>query len=120
MRPNTVVVIPGLSASINQNSLAIPVDFVMAVSAIAVITGTSSGTLNVQASNDIAPAVDEDGLPTPENWVNIGTTGTVAIDGADGYLIPKLDLCYKWIRVQFLADNNEAGSIEVMIHTYGP
>lgn len=119
MRQNNSVNINAASAAANANGSVIDANQVFALSAQAVVTGTSTGTLNIQASNDIAPAVDSNGNPAPTNWSNIATVGTVSISGAGVYLIPKFDVCYRWIRAQFVAGNNAAGTISVNINKLG-
>jgi hypothetical protein len=59
------------------------------------------------------------GNPAPVNWSNIATDGTVAIAGAGIYLIPKFEVCYNYIRCQFVADNAASGTINVNVQTYG-
>lgn len=120
MRPNTVATIVALSAAVDQAGSAIPADFVVAVSAQAVVTGTSTGNLNIQVSNDIGPPVNATtGLPVPTNWSTVATIGTIAIAGAGVYLIPKFDTSYKWIRASFVHTNAASGTISVNLHTFG-
>lgn len=111
MRPNTSANIASASAAVDQAGIIIPADFVYKVSAQAVVTGTSTGTLNIQASNDLAVI--------PTIWSNIATVGTVAIAGAGTYLIPQFDVSYRFLRASFVHTNAAAGTINVNIHTTG-
>jgi len=119
MKPNTNVNINAASAAVNQNGAVLPGQYVYSISAQAVVTGTSTGTLNIQASNDSGVVNDSSGNPNPTNWSNIATVGTVSISGAGVYLIPKFDVCYRWIRAQFVAGNAASGTISVNIQTIG-
>lgn len=119
MRPNTSINIKSSDASKDQNGIVIDASSLFAMSAQAVVAGTSTGTLNIQASNDIAPALDSNGNPAPTNWSNIATVGVVAIAGAGIYFIPKFDIAYQWVRSVFVHDNGDAGTISVNIKTSG-
>jgi hypothetical protein len=116
MLPNTTTNIKTADASVNQSGAVLLGYRVAALSAQAVVTGTSTGTLNIQVSNDI---ISTGGPPTPTNWSDIATVGTVSIAGAGIYLIPQIDICYNFIRASYTADNGEAGTINVNIQTYG-
>lgn len=118
MRPNTSTNFSG-SAAADISGNVIDASNLIQMSAQAVVTGTSTGNLNIQFSNDIAPAVDANGVPAPTNWSNIATVGTVAIAGAGIYSIPKLDICYRWVRTQFVHTNAAAGTISVNTNTLG-
>jgi hypothetical protein len=118
MRPNCKNNLSA-SAAADAIGIVIPAQFVLYVSAQAVVTGTSTGTLNIEASNDVAPPVDSSGNPNPTNWSIITTLGTVSIAGAGIYLIPKFDVCYQYIRAHFLAGNDAAGTISVNLNTIG-
>lgn len=119
MRPNCSVNMAALDASIDEVGIVIPASQVIAASVQAVVTGTSTGTLNLQFSNDIAPPVDSFGKPAPTHWSNIATIGTVAIAGAGVYSMPKLDVAYQYIRTSFTHTNAASGTITVNISTLG-
>ena len=119
MKPSCLLNISAASAAVDQNGAVIDANQLFAVSAQAVVTGTSTGTLNIQASNDISPAVDSSGKPNPSHWSNIATVGTVAIAGSGVYLIPKFDIAYRWIRCQFVHANAQAGTISVNVNVLG-
>jgi hypothetical protein len=110
MRPNTIQTFAALDASVSHLSEIITTEFVIAVSVINVSTGTSTGTVNIRVSNDET---------NPVNWVVIPTTGTVPVTAASITLIPKLDLCYRWMQIQYVASNGSPGTITSNIQTYG-
>lgn len=110
MRQGTFLNIVAADASKDEVGAAVAAAQLFALSAQAVVTGTSSGTLNIQASNDIS---------APTNWSNIATIGTVTISGAGVFLIPKLDICYNWIRASFVHNNAASGTISVNLQVLG-
>lgn len=78
-------------------------DMMLTISLQAVTTGTLAGTLIIEASNDITsnPTAPGGGSTPPTNFNQIAT---VAIAGSPAnFLIPKLDVCYAWLRVTFTA-----------------
>lgn len=109
MRPNHQTNIPTADASADQAGAAIDTSQVFQMSAQAVVTGTSTGTLKLQFSND---------GPTVTNWSDIAGA-TVAIAGAGTYAIPKADICYGWTRCFFAHTNAAAGTITVNTKSNG-
>lgn len=101
-----------VDASANQNGPWIEASHKMNLSAFAVMTGASTGTLNIQASNDPNPPVDSSGNPNPQNFINIPTQ-TVTIGAAGAFLIPSFSVSYKWIRASYVKNNGSAGTITV-------
>jgi hypothetical protein len=120
MRNNTVCVMNALDASVDHTS-AIVIDArqVVAMSAQAVMTGAATGTLNIQASNDVNPAVGSNGAPAPTNWSTIATVGTIALAAGTVTLLPKFDVAYQWIRANYVKNNGSAGTVTVNINTKG-
>ena len=95
-------------------SAAIPALNLFNCSAQITSTGAGAGTLKLQASNDIAGM---DGNPGPPvNFSDI-PSASVAESGAGAFLIPKLDLCYQWIRVVYT--NTGTGTISVVVKALG-
>lgn len=119
MRSNSGVNIIAADASKDGTGIVIDASNVQYLSALCVSTGSSTGTVNIQASNDIAPAVDASGLPNPSHWVNIATVGTVTITAASTTLIPVFQVGYKWIRSSYVHNNGSAGTITVTLNTQG-
>lgn len=106
---NEIAVASQTAASIN--STPIPALNLIMMSAQIVTTGSSSGTLKLQASNDDPVTAD---LPT--NWSDI-PGASVAIGGAGAALIPKIDCCYQWVRVVYT--NAGTGTIAVRFKALG-
>ncbi len=112
MRPVNITALSAANVANDQASAAIVTDFVVSVSAQAVITGsTPHGTFKLQGSNDVAfsPA-------TPTNWNDIGTPISVTTTGI--YLIPSLDICYAFVRAVWLKSSG-TGAISVQVKTVG-
>lgn len=121
MRPNTKTNIATISAAIDQLGLTIDAQFIMTLSAQAIVTGSSTGTLNIQASNDPLDglAVNSKGQPIPVTWTNIATVGTVTLSAAGNFLIPKFDVAYRWLRCSYVHNNGAAGTVTVNVTTQG-
>lgn len=110
-------VLNNISIGASANSAAIDASFMLNVSLIAQVTGSSPvGVLSIQGSNDIPPSsqAPNSGF-TPTNWnnfvtANVGATGT--------FVIPKTDTCYRWIRVRY-ARTSGSGNITAEIKTNG-
>lgn len=108
MRQSLFNNIPSSSAAVDQNGAAISSRQEFYISAQAVVTGTSTGTLKLQFSNDIVNPVL--GPPTITNWSDI-PSATVAVAGAGVYAIPKTEICYEYVRAVFVHTNAAAGTI---------
>jgi hypothetical protein len=119
MRPSASLNINLADASVNQSGSGVSAAQVFYASAQATVTGASTGTLYIQASNDIAPPVNSSGVAVPTNWTNIGTTAQVTISGSGTFLIPKFDVCYQFIRSSYVKNNGSAGAVSVIIKTLG-
>lgn len=112
MRVNLTQNIAAADASKDEYGSVISCAQMAQCSAQAVVTGTSTGTLYLQVSNDPYVA----GV-TPANWSNLATS--IAVSGAGVYLIPKTDLCYSAMRAYFAHTNAAAGTITVSIADFG-
>lgn len=111
MRQLDANVIP-LQAAATKSSAAITAENLFSVSAQIIATGSAAGTLKIQASND-NPA---NGPSAVVNWSDI-TGATVAVSGAGAFLIPKIDICYEYIR--FVYTNSGTGTISVNAKALG-
>jgi hypothetical protein len=97
-------------------SNAIEAGFMLNASLIATVTGTSPvATLALEVSND--KALDGDLGPfTPTNWSAIAT---VSVTANGVYMIPKTDVCYQWLRVNYIYGSGTATTITANIKTNG-
>jgi hypothetical protein len=118
MRQSCKKNIDAADASADAAGTVVDARQLFAASLVAVSTGTSTGTLVIQASNDINPPLSSGGVPVPVNWVNI-TSQTVSITAACTVMLPKLDLCYSYIRCYFTKNNAAAGTITVYLNLQG-
>lgn len=109
-----------LSAAADQTGITIDASQVLAASAQVVVTGTSTGNLKFQFSNDISSqcTTDAKGKLQPSNWTDIASQ-TVAVAGAGAVAIPKFDCCYQFLRTVFVHTNAAAGTITVEVNTKG-
>lgn len=79
-------------------SAIVPSENLFAVSVMAVVAGTAPvGTLSIDASNDNIPNYPN---AQPTHFVQIAT---VAISATGTVLLPKMDICYQYLRVTFTA-----------------
>lgn len=97
------------NAATNQNSTAVNVQLARFASVQAVVTGSATGTLKLQVSND------DNGSPT--NWSDL-TGATVSVSGAGVYLIPAQNMSYQFIRAVYTAASG-TGTITVNAHMVG-
>lgn len=110
--PVTVI---SASGAVDQTSLGIDSPNLFYVSAQVVTSGTATGTLKLQFSNDVNA---QNPLSQPTNWTDIpSATVTVASAGAAG--IPKTDLCYQWVRAVWTHANAGTGTVIVNLKFIG-
>jgi hypothetical protein len=102
------------NASVNQQSAIIDASQVYAISAQIVVTGTAAGTVNIQYSNDF---VGNMAVPQPVNFSVVPST-TLAVSGAGVYSIPRVELCYRWLKIVYVASSG-TGTITVNSNTLG-
>jgi hypothetical protein len=119
VRPNNSTNISGADASVNQSGKTLPAENILYISAQAISTGSSTGTVNIQMSNDPSDTLEPDsnGQLQPVNWSNIPTVGTVTITAASVTIIPAFQICAKWVRASYVKNNAEAGTITVNLQT---
>lgn len=106
------IIAAGTSAAASFNSVAVDSSYLVASSLQAVVTGTSTGTLTYQVSNDSPDmcTTSSTGALVPTNWTPL-TSQTVSVTGAGNFLIPKFDTSYRWMRIAYVATNAAAGTI---------
>lgn len=100
MRPNNNNVLNGALVNANQASVAQWSTDIVRVTFQAVVTGTPTGNIKIQGSNDYAK-----GLPPnqfqPTNWSDVGSS--VAVAAAGVFLIPSSgvpqECSYQYIRL---------------------
>lgn len=97
--------------TITTNGKSLITDQVIALSCQCVATGTLTGTLKLQASND--PQT----LGNPTNWTDI-SGATVSVSSAATFLIPKLDISYEFVRAVFTASAG-TGTLSAQFKTIG-
>ena len=112
MRSFNEAVLNAADASVNQNSVIVESQNLHLASCHVISTGTAVGTVKLQASND-EPMT---GLP-PANFVDI-SGASVSVTAAGQFLIPKLDICYKYVRAVYTATSG-TGTITAKIHMIG-
>lgn len=119
MRPNTNKNIIGADASANAAGITLPAQNIMYVSAQCKSTGSATGTVNIQMSNDTPDmcTTDSNGNLQPVNWSNIPTTGTVVITAGSLTIIPVFQICAAFIRSNYIKNNGSAGTISVDLQT---
>ena len=112
MRQVNETIIPTQAAA-TVTSAAIPALNLFACSVQIATTGSgAAGTLVLQASNDDSNASNF----VPTNWAAV-PTASVSVSGAGSFLIPKLDVCYQWLRVVYT--NTGSGTIQVVFKALG-
>ncbi len=79
------------------NGAALDAARMIAVSAMVISTGTITGSVKLQASNDIPPAEGNPSQFVPTNWVDI-SGASVTLTAGTVQLIPKTETCYRWVR----------------------
>lgn len=96
MRQSSIPSIPLQVVTATINSAPINTENIFNGSFHAIVNGSLTGIVKIQASNDNSL------VPTnPVNWVDI-PAASVAITNSGNYLIPKIDICYEFIRVVFV------------------
>lgn len=113
MRPSNVVIFSAKDASVNQAYVPISAQFFTQCSVQGVVTGSSTGTIKVQVSND--PSVDSSKVV---NWSDL-PSATATLSAAGTFLVPKTDLCFNWIQVIYTKNNGSAGTITANLHAWG-
>lgn len=111
MRQENILIIPVQTAA-TITTAAIPSLNLFECSAQITATGSAAGTLIIQASNDYVVASGA----VPVNWSAI-PLATIAVSGAGSFLIPKIDLCYEYVRLVYT--NTGTGTISVRFKALG-
>lgn len=97
----------------NSNSTYVPLKNIIMYSIAAIITGTPTGSLKLQASNDpeTNDSVPLSGAP-PTNWTDVANS-TVAVSAAGNTMWNVADVAYNYVRVIY-TDSSSGASTAVM------
>lgn len=98
MRVSQQQLFSAVNAGINETSGPCDVSQLSSFSLQSISTGTATGTIQVQVSND-PPANGDPGI-TPSNWTNLAGA-TIAVTAASTLLLPRTASCYNWLRLTF-------------------
>jgi hypothetical protein len=120
MNNTNVPIIVAQSAAASQTSIKIDSQVMVAASAQAIIAGGTSivGTLQIQGSNDPCAFGNNAKQFTPVNWTNLLATA-IAISGNGAFIIPKMDVSYRWLQVVYTYTSGTGGTITVNFNGLG-
>lgn len=113
MRYITDLSLSSVDASLSHNGPAIDASQLLQASAIINCSSTASGTIKFQASNDFGNSLAG---TVPANWVDI-PSASVTLSAVTVAIIPKIDLCYQWIRIVYTSGGT--GSVTVRMKAHG-
>jgi hypothetical protein len=113
MRYITDLTFNAIDASASANGPTIDASQLLQVSAQIIATGSPTGTIKFQASNDFGNSMAS---TTPTNWTDIATQ-TITLTTAGSFLIPKFEICYQWIRIVYTSGGT--GTITVKMKAHG-
>lgn len=105
-------VLSGVNAASSTQSNAIDASQLLQASAQVVCSATATGTIKFQASNDYGNSVSNS---VPTNWSDI-SGASVTCAGGTVYLIPKFDICYKWIRIAYVGGGTGTVTVSIKVH----
>lgn len=109
------ILLPTQAVAATINSAAISAQNLFNISAQAVATGGSvAGAIKMQASNDISNGASN---WVPTHWNDV-TSATIAVSGAGSFLMPKIDICYEYVRFVY-TDSGTGGTIALNIKVLG-
>lgn len=74
---------------------------------------SAAGTLKIQASNDECGSGNQPSSFVPTNWSDLSGVSVTATAGGV-LLIPKTDVCYRWIRAVYTSTG--AGSTTITVN----
>ena len=87
------------------------------VSVQIVASGAPVGVAKLQCSNDFSTDKINSTQQVVTNWSDI-PSATVAVSAAGVFLVPKTDLCYRWIRVVYTKTSG-TGAITANVNALG-
>ncbi len=117
MRALNAPIMTAVTLGADQTSTVIYSHQMFYASAQAVVTGSNAaGNIQLQGSNDIPVGKPEAFIPT--NWSTLGTAVTIA--GVNIYLIPKMDICYNYIRSKFITTSPDTTEVQKLTFSAVP
>lgn len=103
----------------NATITSLPIDLsqMFKLSAQVVVgTGTATGSLQLQVSNDHSTGAQLFNNQTFTNWSNLGSP--VSITGAGVTLVAQQDVCYKALRAVYTDSSSGAGSATITVNIF--
>lgn len=121
MRYSNSVLLNNVLMNANIQSPKIDMNQIYKISIQAVVgTGTATGDLQIQVSNDICPNGLAPDNFTPTNWSDLHSAA--AIVGSGNVLFSQQDTCFRWLRLVYTDGSSGAAtahlSASVMIQSF--
>ena len=117
MRVLNEVLADATSTGADFESSVVCVEHLFAACIQATWTGTTAGTFQVQASNDVGD-VKQPSSPGVTNWTDVASATAAPAGSAASGLIHLSDIGYKWLRVKFTRSAG-TGAATIRIHAKG-
>ena len=118
MRNETVIILSASDAS-SQSGMQVDTNQILCASFQAVFgDATAVGTVKIQASNDIYNSGYTPGSFAVTNWSDIPSASATITAGGIA-LIPKTDLCYRWIRAVYTSSSGGSSTVNITMNALG-
>lgn len=100
--------------NVNSNSAFVPLKNIFMYSLAAIVTGTPTGTIKLQASND--PESPEFAIPTnpPTNWVDIANS-SFPLTASGETMWNVSEVAYNYVRVVYIDSSSGASTATMNI-----
>lgn len=106
--------INSIVTSANITSSAIDMSQIFKMSAQVIVgTGSSTGSLQLQVSNDHSTGAQQFNNQTFTNWSNLGSA--VSVSGSGSTLIAQQDMCYKALRAIYTDGSSGTGTARITV-----
>lgn len=115
MRTFNEKILTSIILSANRTSTFVPLKNILMFCIQAIITGTPTGTIKLQASAD-PETNDTIPLTAPTNWVDIANS-SVSVSAAGGTMWNVSDVAYNYVRVVY-TDGSSGSSTAVVTATF--
>lgn len=99
MREIDIIEFNAIDGSASSSSSAMDSSNVIKITTQAIMTGTSQGTVKIQASNDVASTIQANG-GVPLNWTDLANS-TVTLTSATSVILTPLDVCHGHLRLVY-------------------